>query len=100
MQQSEQRFLLAMGHCPHAFLLLFRKKERERMNKVWARVFDQNYHKSLDHRSFYFKQVLQSTQCCDLCFSDCADLSSCMHQVQSVLACDLNAAQWHMCHHS
>ena len=52
-----------MGHCPDVFLLLSRKKERERMNKVWARVFDQNYHKSLDHRSFYFKQVLQLTQC-------------------------------------
>ena len=27
------------------------------MNKIWSRVFDNNYHKSLDHRSFYFKQV-------------------------------------------
>ncbi|KAK9865821.1 hypothetical protein WJX84_003538 [Apatococcus fuscideae] len=33
------------------------KKERERMNKIWSRVFDNNYHKSLDHRSFYFKQT-------------------------------------------
>ena len=36
-----------------------RKKERERMNKIWARVFDNNYHKSLDHRSFYFKQAIR-----------------------------------------
>ena len=27
------------------------------MNKIWSRVFENNYHKSLDHRSFYFKQV-------------------------------------------
>ncbi|AQK79686.1 paired amphipathic helix protein Sin3-like 5 isoform X2 [Zea mays] len=25
-------------------------------NKVWAEVYSKNYHKSLDHRSFYFKQ--------------------------------------------
>lgn len=27
------------------------------MNKVWKKVFEQNYHRSLDHRSFYFKQA-------------------------------------------
>ena len=27
------------------------------MNKVWSKVYEQNYHKSLDHRSFYFKQI-------------------------------------------
>ncbi|CAN6448489.1 unnamed protein product [Victoria cruziana] len=26
------------------------------MNKVWGEVYAKNYHKSLDHRSFYFKQ--------------------------------------------
>eukprot|EP00879_Flechtneria_rotunda_P010154 GHRR01010615.1.p1 GENE.GHRR01010615.1~~GHRR01010615.1.p1 ORF type:complete len:776 (+),score=281.26 GHRR01010615.1:210-2537(+) len=31
-------------------------KVREEMNKLWRKVFEQNYHKSLDHRSFYFKQ--------------------------------------------
>ena len=25
-------------------------------NKVWAEVYSKNYHKSLDHHSFYFKQ--------------------------------------------
>ncbi|KAL8506780.1 hypothetical protein ACS0TY_017612 [Phlomoides rotata] len=34
--------------------------ERERcrvdFNKVWAEIYAKNYHKSLDHRSFYFKQ--------------------------------------------
>jgi paired amphipathic helix protein Sin3a len=27
------------------------------MNKVWAEVYEKNYQKSLDHRSFYFKQM-------------------------------------------
>ena len=29
------------------------------MAPVWQRIFEANYHKSLDHRSFYFKQVLE-----------------------------------------
>lgn len=33
------------------------RKVREEMNKLWKKVFDQNYHRSLDHRSFYFKQA-------------------------------------------
>jgi paired amphipathic helix protein Sin3a len=33
------------------------RKTREEMNKVWAEVYLKNYHKSLDHRSFYFKQL-------------------------------------------
>ena len=32
-------------------------KVRADMNELWRRVFAQNYHKSLDHRSFYFKQA-------------------------------------------
>ncbi len=27
------------------------------MTKVWKRIYEANYHKSLDHRSFYFKQA-------------------------------------------
>lgn len=27
------------------------------MAKTWQKVYDANYHKSLDHRSFYFKQT-------------------------------------------
>lgn len=27
------------------------------MTTTWQKVYDANYHKSLDHRSFYFKQV-------------------------------------------
>ncbi|XP_068642202.1 paired amphipathic helix protein Sin3-like 4 isoform X2 [Aristolochia californica] len=29
---------------------------RTDFNKVWAEIYAKNYHKSLDHRSFYFKQ--------------------------------------------
>ncbi|XP_075524443.1 paired amphipathic helix protein Sin3-like 4 isoform X3 [Primulina tabacum] len=29
---------------------------RSEFNKVWAEIYLKNYHKSLDHRSFYFKQ--------------------------------------------
>ncbi|KAG6486831.1 hypothetical protein ZIOFF_055411 [Zingiber officinale] len=29
---------------------------RSDFNKVWAEIYTKNYHKSLDHRSFYFKQ--------------------------------------------
>ncbi|XP_062111773.1 paired amphipathic helix protein Sin3-like 4 isoform X2 [Humulus lupulus] len=31
-------------------------KCRSDYNKVWAEIYAKNYHKSLDHRSFYFKQ--------------------------------------------
>lgn len=33
------------------------RKVKANMAKMWQKVYDQNYHKSLDHRSFYFKQV-------------------------------------------
>lgn len=29
---------------------------RSDFNKVWADIYTKNYHRSLDHRSFYFKQ--------------------------------------------
>ncbi|XP_015575286.2 paired amphipathic helix protein Sin3-like 4 isoform X2 [Ricinus communis] len=32
------------------------QKCRADFNKVWAEIYAKNYHKSLDHRSFYFKQ--------------------------------------------
>ncbi|EOA33276.1 hypothetical protein CARUB_v10019668mg [Capsella rubella] len=31
-------------------------KCRTEFNKVWADIYTKNYHRSLDHRSFYFKQ--------------------------------------------
>eukprot|EP00798_Chlamydomonas_sp_ICE-L_P013837 gene13837-19758_t len=33
------------------------KKLREEMTAIWRRIYEINYHKSLDHRSFYFKQA-------------------------------------------
>ena len=38
--------------CPRC-----RRKVKTNMAKMWQKVYDQNYHKSLDHRSFYFKQA-------------------------------------------
>ena len=32
------------------------------MAPVWQRIYESNYHKSLDHRSFYFKQVRRQPQ--------------------------------------
>ena len=37
--------------------LCCRRKVKTNMAKMWQKVYDQNYHKSLDHRSFYFKQA-------------------------------------------
>ncbi|CAN4124323.1 unnamed protein product [Withania somnifera] len=46
---------------PVIFTRLKQKQEewarcRSDFNKVWAEIYAKNYHKSLDHRSFYFKQ--------------------------------------------
>lgn len=38
-------------------LLLCRKKALADVSGAWEKVFQENYHKSLDHRSFYFKQT-------------------------------------------
>lgn len=32
------------------------RKARKDLDKTWKEVLEKNYHKSLDHRSFYFKQ--------------------------------------------
>ena len=51
------------GHTAPVVLGRLKEKDaewrhvQEEMNKVWRKVYEQNYHKSLDHRSFYFKQV-------------------------------------------
>lgn len=34
-----------------------RRAVKESMAVVWQRIYESNYHKSLDHRSFYFKQA-------------------------------------------
>ncbi|XP_071709702.1 paired amphipathic helix protein Sin3-like 4 isoform X2 [Rutidosis leptorrhynchoides] len=50
-------------------VILTRLKQKEEewemclydFNKVWADIYAKNYHKSLDHRSFYFKQQDQKS---------------------------------------
>lgn len=34
-----------------------RRESKKNMAPLWQKVYDANYHKSLDHRSFYFKQT-------------------------------------------
>ena len=37
------------------------QSDKRKMTDVWQKMYDANYHKSLDHRSFYFKQVGSNT---------------------------------------
>ena len=37
------------------------RKVKQDMKPLFGKVFQQNYHKSLDHRSFYFKQTDKKT---------------------------------------
>lgn len=46
---------LAPTHCFPLFSGALQVKDE--MNKLWRKVFEANYFKSLDHRSFYFKQA-------------------------------------------
>jgi histone deacetylase complex regulatory component SIN3 len=32
---------------------------KQEMTKLWKKIFEQNYPRSLDHRSFYFKQQVR-----------------------------------------
>ena len=41
-----------------------RRKVKQMMYKLWSKVYEANYHKSLDHRSFYFKQVQAAPAAC------------------------------------
>ena len=34
-----------------------RRESKAAVSPQWQRIYDANYHRSLDHRSFYFKQV-------------------------------------------
>ena len=42
---------------------MHRRKIKTEMNAIWKKIYEQNYHKSLDHRSFYFKQVTPLGNC-------------------------------------
>ena len=37
------------------------QSDKRKMTDIWQKMYDANYHKSLDHRSFYFKQVSSLT---------------------------------------
>lgn len=34
-----------------------RRESKAAVAAQWQKIYDANYHRSLDHRSFYFKQV-------------------------------------------
>ena len=34
-----------------------RRESKATVSIQWQKIYDGNYHRSLDHRSFYFKQV-------------------------------------------
>eukprot|EP00268_Persea_americana_P032753 TRINITY_DN322_c0_g1_i5.p1 TRINITY_DN322_c0_g1~~TRINITY_DN322_c0_g1_i5.p1 ORF type:complete len:1449 (+),score=328.48 TRINITY_DN322_c0_g1_i5:313-4659(+) len=56
--------LIRKNACLALPVILVRLKQKQEewsrcrsdFNKVWADIYAKNYHKSLDHRSFYFKQ--------------------------------------------
>lgn len=55
------------------------------MNKLWRKVYDQNYHKSLDHRSFYFKQADKKALAPKAMLQEVRSSSSVLHTQQLVL---------------
>ena len=49
--------LFSCFHLMPGGWLWCRRNVKETMSVTWAKIYESNYHKSLDHRSFYFKQV-------------------------------------------
>lgn len=39
------------------------QSDKRKMTDIWQKIYNANYHKSLDHRSFYFKQVSLFVYC-------------------------------------
>ncbi|KAK9806462.1 hypothetical protein WJX73_010057 [Symbiochloris irregularis] len=64
-QGAQIRDLLDANPVVAIPVVLFRLQQKDRewrgvkenMAPMWARIYESNYHKSLDHRSFYFKQT-------------------------------------------
>ncbi|KAH9609157.1 hypothetical protein KSS87_002383 [Heliosperma pusillum] len=48
---------------------------RADFNKVWAEIYSKNYHKSLDHRSFYFKQQDAKSLCTKALLAEVKEIS-------------------------
>lgn len=49
--------IVLVRHAPCLPCSLCRRENKRQMSPLWQKVYDANYHKSLDHRSFYFKQT-------------------------------------------
>eukprot|EP00899_Mesostigma_viride_P008288 jgi/Mesvir1/17460/Mv08734-RA.1 len=66
---------------------------RTEMNKVWRDVYAKNYYKSLDHRSFYFKQVDKKNLSARGLVSEIKEVSEKRKQAEedSILACSVAA---------
>lgn len=64
-QGAQLRELLEANPVVAIPVVMFRLQQKDRewravkesMAVVWQRIYESNYHKSLDHRSFYFKQT-------------------------------------------
>ncbi|KAE9597058.1 putative transcription regulator Others family [Lupinus albus] len=58
---------------------------RADFNKVWAEIYAKNYHKSLDHRSFYFKQQDTKSLSTKALLSEIKEISEKKHKEDDVL---------------
>ncbi|XP_074563729.1 paired amphipathic helix protein Sin3-like 4 [Curcuma longa] len=54
-------------------------------NKVWAEIYAKNYHKSLDHRSFYFKQQDSKNLSTKILLSEIKEISDKMKKEDDIL---------------
>ena len=55
--RTAQLLVLAIMIVSKTTLCRGRRDAKRMMGPQWRKVYEQNYHRSLDHRSFYFKQV-------------------------------------------
>ncbi|XWS34893.1 hypothetical protein CRYUN_Cryun21dG0076100 [Craigia yunnanensis] len=58
---------------------------RSDFNKVWAEIYAKNYHKSLDHRSFYFKQQDSKNLSTKALLAEIKEISEKKHKEDDVL---------------
>ncbi|CAI8587747.1 unnamed protein product [Vicia faba] len=58
---------------------------RADFSKVWAEIYAKNYHKSLDHRSFYFKQQDTKSLSTKALLSEIKEISEKKHKEDDVL---------------
>ncbi|KAL1828774.1 paired amphipathic helix protein Sin3-like 3 isoform X2 [Daucus carota subsp. sativus] len=58
---------------------------RSDFNKVWAEIYSKNYHKSLDHRSFYFKQQDSKSLSTKALLTEIKEINETQHREDDVL---------------